>query len=269
MKEDLRLTTPEMAGFVANGYVRCDEIVPKDLCDRVIAEIQQGLYRRDHFENTGEPLHDQWPGMGMAAVLQLPRVKAVLESLVGAEPRYDHYAVHVSPAQNLRGQDVHQDAEYDVRRDAFDIQASFFFHDVPAEMGGTLLIPGSHFRRVRVGAIGRYQHIVGQVQTVCKAGTVVFWHQNLWHSGRGNSTDQLRYMFKLRVNPTVKQVRLWNVTEMEHRELRRIFEKRQPWNGNDERSETLNRIRFWRYLTGDPSWDCASWWSRIENVPSV
>jgi len=262
---DLRLTTSEMASFVTQGTVRCDEIVPPELCARVLEEMKGGAYGGDIFKNTGQLLTEQWPGSGMQAVLQVPKVRAVLESLVGPDPRYDHHAVHLSPAGNLRGQDIHQDAEYDVRCTAFDIQASFFFHDVTAAMGGTLFLPGSHYRRVRVSAIGRYQNIVGQEQTVCKAGTVVFWHHNLWHCGRGNNTDQTRYMFKLRVNARVKQERLFNYTELPVAELRKIFEVRHPFSGNDERTETLNRIRLWRYLTGDASWDCTSWWSRIEN----
>ncbi|MDX2051647.1 MAG: phytanoyl-CoA dioxygenase family protein [Polyangiaceae bacterium] len=262
---DLRLTTPEMAEFVTNGYVRLDEVVPADLCQRMLEEIASGRYSGDIFNGTGQLLSEQWVGLGMQSVLQVPRVRATIESLVGPDPRFDHYAVHVSPAQSLRGQDVHQDAEYDLRRRAFDIQASFFFHDVPAEMGGTLLVPGTHFRRVRESAINRYQNIVGQVQTVCKAGTVIFWHHNLWHSGRGNSTDRVRYMFKVRMNPRVKQEKLWNVTEMPPRELRRCLEKHHAWSGNDSRTEILNRIQMWRFLTGDPTYDCSSWWSRIEN----
>ncbi len=80
-----------------------------------------------------------------------------------------------------------------------------------------------------------------------------------------DKTDQTRYMFKLRVNTRVKQERLFNYTELSVIELRKVFETRHAFSGNDERTETLNRIRLWRSLTGDASWDCTSWWSRIEN----
>lgn len=72
-------------------------------------------------------------------------------------------------------------------------------------------------------------------------------------------------MFRLRVNARVKQERLFNYTELPVAELRKIFEVCHAFSGNDERTETLNRIRLWRYSTGDASWDSTSWWSRIQN----
>ena len=40
----------------------------------------------------------------------------------------------------------------------------------------------------------------------------------------------------------------------------------EPWHEDDTgRLEYLNRIRFWRYLTGDDSFDADYWATRIEN----
>ena len=77
----------------------------------------------------------------------------------------------------------------------------FFPEDTPLESGGTLLCRGTQFRRVHEAEIKRYQNIIGQVQAVCEAGTMFFWHTNIWHSARSNFTDRDRYMFKLRLNP--------------------------------------------------------------------
>lgn len=82
-------------------------------------------------------------------------------------------AAHRIGAHEERGPNLHQDAEFDPRFTSFDIQISIFFHDVPANMGGTLFVPGTHLRRVRERAPRRYHYVCGQKQTVCPAGTVV------------------------------------------------------------------------------------------------
>ena len=181
---------------------------------------------------------------------------AIIHSLVGPDPRYDHHAAHLTPAHTRKGANLHQDAEYDVRRNHFDIQISFFPEDTPAESGGTLFLPGSQFRRVYESTTRRYQDVLGQVQAICDAGTMFFWHTNVWHAARSNQTDRDRYMFKLRLNPTVRQQRLWNTADLDDPDTRTDIGKTLgghiPWHGQRHRIEVMNRIRLWRYLAGDP-----------------
>ena len=66
---------------------------------------------------------------------------------------------------------------------------------------------------------------------VCRAGTLAVVHHGIWHCGRQNRTDRVRYMFKIRLNPTVRQLRLW------------------------------------RFLTGDDNFDAHYWLTRLENMP--
>ena len=128
-------------------------------------------------------------------------------------------------------------------------------------------LPGSHFRRVHETQVGRYQHVKGMYQVVCKAGTVVAWHHNLWHGAQPNSTDDMRYMFKLRLNPTVKQQLLWNTDDLDDKGINQILFKGQPWYGQENRTEQFNRIRMWRFLTNNPTFDTALWYGRVENEP--
>ena len=44
----------------------------------------------------------------------------------------------------------------------FDIQFFYFAHDTPREMGGTMILPGSHYRRVCESDIARYQNFLEQ-----------------------------------------------------------------------------------------------------------
>jgi ectoine hydroxylase-related dioxygenase (phytanoyl-CoA dioxygenase family) len=196
--------------------------------------------------------------------VNLPRFAGAIESLVGPDPYFDHYCAHqVSPGE-IRHADLHQDAEFDTRFNAFDIQYSIFFHDVTKEMGGTLFVPGTHFRPVRVFGIRRYHHIMGSVPSVAKGGTVIFWHHNLWHSARSNRTDKLRTMFKTRLNPSVPQVQLWDTSDLQDPQIRSILSRGQPWMAHEQRAEIINRIKLWRALTGDPEYDITGWVTRAE-----
>lgn len=263
-----KLNNRQMVDFVSNGFIRMDEIIPEALCQEILEEVKSRKNRVIWAEKHESVYHAFDEASVLGKLLRLPRMQGTIESLVGANPRFDHFATHLTPARTRKRTDIHQDAQYDRRPYAFDIQISIFPTDTTEAMGGTLLVPGSHFRRVYVGDIRRYQNIVGQVQTVCKAGTVVFWHHNLWHAARSNQSDQDRYMLKLRINPSVKQERLWDTgSESDSPDMFDAMLKQQPWHGNDGRMEIMQRIKLWRYLTGDEHFDLKSWWTRIEADP--
>lgn len=266
--KDLKLNSLEMAQFVRDGFLRFDNLVPKELCEASHQEMISG--QLNGYKKVAAPFSDVWPTEAIGQVFRLPKVEAIIHSLVGPNPRYDHHAAHLTPANTRKGANLHQDAEYDIRALHFDIQVSFFPADTPLESGGTLFVPGSHFRRVHEADIKRYQNIVGQVQAVCKAGTMFFWHANTWHSARSNHTDKDRYMFKLRLNPTVRQQRLWNTDDIESPEIPKILSQSIPWHGQRNRIEIMNRIKLWRFLSGDNDFDTGSlWWTRVENEPDI
>lgn len=258
------LNSKQMAEFVNNGYYRIDNAVPLDLCEQVKHAFDNG--KAHTIGRRYSPISETWDPEGpIHKMMFLPRVQGLIESLVGPNPKFDHQAVHTKPPQSGHAQPLHQDAEYDVREQTFDIQLSFFVHDTPKQMGGTRFLPGSHFRQVHVDRIGRYQHIRGMFQVECKAGTVVAWHHNLWHGAQPNMTDDMRYMFKVRLNPTVRQQLLWNTEDLGDRQVMTNLFMPQPWFGQQDRIEIMNRIRFWRFLTNDPTFDFQMWYTRIEN----
>ena len=92
-------------------------------------------------------------------------------------------------------------------------------------------------------------------------------------------------MFKIRLNPAVRQTRLWDTTDLDESllEQRAIFWTRelpdpdhvhsilvaqQPWYEQDTgRLEILSRLRLWRYLLGDERADVDYWLTRVENEP--
>jgi hypothetical protein len=271
------LGSEQIAEFVANGFLRFDALVPGELNRACLEE----MVAADAADRAGEqPALGTGNRAGLAlaqcfresaairGLLALPSVRGIITSLLGPDPVYDHHAVHVrlpgEPSQQL-----HADAIIDTRLN-FDIQLMYFPHDVPADMGGTLLVPGSHLRRVNEHDIARYQNLLGQITYFGPAGSLLVLHHGLWHCGRRNSRESARYMFKLRLNPATDQVRRWAVEDLDDDSVRRavdaILRTRQPWyEASTGRLELVNRVALWRHLTGMPGFDLDYWVGRLEN----
>jgi hypothetical protein len=51
-------------------------------------------------------------------------------------------------------------------------------------------------------------------------------------------------------------------------DIQAILASREPWfEGAAGRLEVVNRIKLWRFLTGDDNADVHYWLTRIENMP--
>ena len=256
------LNTKQMAQFVAAGFLRFDELVPDEINRAACAEMETGVPRG----RAGAPLSELWTDAAIGRVVRLPQIQGIIYSLVGPDPLYDHHAVHTVDAHHEHGQIWHADAIIDTRLH-FDIQLFYFAHDTPREMGGTMFLPGSIYRRISESDIARYQNFLGQMPMVCKAGTVAVAHHGIWHCAQPNLTGRKRYMFKLRLNPTVRQKKLWNTDDIDDAEIPGLLNANHRWYGNEVRLEVVNRIKLWRFLTGDENYDVSYWLSRLENAP--
>jgi hypothetical protein len=269
-----RLTSRDMALFVAQGYLRFDGLIPGELCRAALSELSSGLQPTPYGASAdrpearwpGRPLGDLWldsPALG--PILRLPRVEGIIDGLLGPGALYDHHYAHVIPPRQPWSQPWHADAILDPRPFAFDIQLFFFFHDTPRECGGTMILPGSHLRRVNESDISRTQNFRGQLATVCGAGTLLVCHHGLWHCGQPNLTDQPRTMLKIRLGPAAPQVRRWDVGDAADPEVIRRLRFEHPWMGSAEaRLEIVNRIKLWRHLTGDEQFDVDHWLTRMQ-----
>lgn len=279
---ELLLTTNQMASFAARGFLRFDRLVPLALNQKVLAAFRAGPVARPV---AGAPLSTCYPpDSPLRELMHLPAIQGIVQSLVGPDPLFDHHAIHIRQPQEGKAQGLHGDSIIDTRLH-FDVQLMYFPHDTPWEMGGTLLLPGSQFRRINESDIARYQNFVGQIPMVCDAGTVLALHHGIWHCGRRNQTNRTRYMFKIRLNPRVRQRRLWNtedldtqmaadpVTSVHARDAQQetlysILARREAWYEYPVgRLEMVNRIKFWRFLTGNMQFDLGYWLTRLENEP--
>lgn len=259
------LNSVRMARFVAHGSLRLDAVVPPDMNDEALSVLADGVPPVRY----GTPLSQAYaPDSFTARLLEVPQVAGALRSLVGPEPLVDHHAVHMREPHGGEAQALHADAIIDVRPDAFDVQLMYYPQTVTLEMGGTLSVPGSHLRRINESDTGRYQNLRGQDRLVCPAGTVVFVHHGIWHGGRRNDSDTTRYMFKIRFNPTVRQQRLWDTSDLQDPQVRSELDVMFPWYEQATgRLERYNRTLLWRALTGEPDFDLDHWVTRVSNRP--
>lgn len=298
------LDSLQMASFVARGFLRFDAVVPDEINAQFLAEVGEiaephpgRKLRRTYGEllaqaqipetPAGGPLAGVYPqGSAIQRLLDLPLVKGAIQSLVGPDPIFDHHFLHVTfpPAYHADGENVsqhtHQDSTIDPAA-GFDLQIMYYPHQVTRPMGGTRFVPGTHLRRVSEVALGRYQNIRGQQHMVCEAGTLLLLHNGVWHGGGVNLADRTRTMFKIRMNPSVPQVRQWDMTTLpaqpnprpifyvkgpQPQTVESILMTPEPWFEQDTgRLEFVNRIKLWRHLTGDAAYDADHWMSRLEN----
>jgi hypothetical protein len=238
----------------------------------------------------GTPLAEAYlPGSALHRLLGLPIVAGAIESLLGDDPVFDHHFLHMTfpprfhEAASSRNvsQHTHQDSTIDPRQ-AFDLQIMYYPHTVTRRMGGTRFIPGTHLRKVSEVALGRYQNIRGQQHMVCEAGTLLFLHHGIWHGGGVNTSDETRTMFKIRMHASGSQVGRWDMSDLTNDRTQRpiffvkspsrpdtvaaILTTPEPWFEQDTgRLEYVNRIKLWRYVSGDPAYDADYWMTRLEN----
>jgi hypothetical protein len=292
--DDHRLTTIEMANFVADGYLRFDALVPDDLNERVIEELRalESVKLRqavgvpvdeagpDHPQSL-TPLSQCYPPPSLIGeLLRLPQVQGIVSSLVGDDPLFDHDFVHRLPAGSGYTQHLHVDAVIDDPTPSFDIQVFYYPVAVEPGCGGTRMVPGSHLRRTRAEGVSRYQHMLGEQQFSGPAGTLMVFHQGLWHAGQANPGGQDRWLYKIRLNPRVPQRRLWNCNDFDavHNDaadhtfahmrgdsVAHVLRRMHPWQkGHELRYEQMQRAKLWRYLSGDDRYDVDYYHTRIE-----
>lgn len=259
------LTSVEMAHFVSHGSIILESVVPDAMNQRAIGVFDAGIPGYPY----GTPLDTAFPvGTFVRELLELPTIAGAVHSLVGPDPVIDHHAVHIRPPRGGEAQNMHGDAILDTRVDAFDVQLMYYPRAVTLAQGGTLSVPGTHLRKINQTGIGRYQNLAGQTRLVCPAGTVALLHHGIWHGGRRNDSDDPRYMFKIRFNPTVRQLRLWNTDDIDDPGVLKELTARFGWtSANEGRLELVNRAKLWRVLTGDQLFDIDNYLTREQLRP--
>ena len=268
------LSNMDVAQFVDEGYLVLEGIIPEDLCAAAIAETREkedgDAYENIRVQRHHYPWSEALNDSVYKQIIDMPQVRGALESLCGSDPQFDHYRVHRTQPIKDKGfksfLHFHQDCVLDMRPLTFDVNVSIYPQAISKEMGGTMFLPGSQYRRMHNNNFYRYQHVRGSKQLMCKAGTVVLWHGNLWHSARPNISDSDRIMFLARFNPRVPQVRTWNMDNLDQEKVAELMLRGHAWMGGEHPLEWVNRIRQWRYMSGDHEFDFMGYAKRIHNA---
>lgn len=280
-----RLDTDQMASFVARGFVAFPGLIGDDLNQPAVEELESilatwGSDARPFAPSSGQRFDDIYPEpSAIGAVLRHPVVAGAVASLVGADAVFDHDFVHLRPAGDASQQKLHADAIVDPNT-AFDIQIFYFPHEIAEDGGGTGFVPGTHLRLVNETDVARYHHVAGERQWHGPAGSVLIFHHGMWHRGMPNPGAVRRLMYKIRLNPTAPQVRLWDLDGFDERQndaSDHVFAKfrndsvastlrgREPWLGEaDYRLQLVHRAALWRYLSGDAAFDVDWYQTRKE-----
>ena len=103
------LTAAQMAHFVTDGFLIVKDLVPDQLNEAVYRD-ERTLPRFKFWFNSDN----------IRAVFDQPRVKGIIQGLVGLNPVYDHSALHIVDAGHHEAQNWHADSIIDLRPLAFD-----------------------------------------------------------------------------------------------------------------------------------------------------
>ena len=71
-------------------------------------------------------------------------------------------------------------------------------------MGLLIVIPGAHFRQIDGLDIARCPRTSRARRSLLASPVSVALHHGLWHCGSRNSTDAVRYMVKIRLDPATR-----------------------------------------------------------------
>jgi hypothetical protein len=192
MSDDYRLNDIELATFVTNGYL---SIHLDDIPDvhRTIADAFSAL---DH--NPGDHVVDDVPEL--TQIMEHPRLAGAMKSILGENFEFNtHRHWHCKPPGSGY-MHWHQDGLNNRDHSISRCLALYYPEDVTADMGPTVIVPGTHFRNAPTDRMAHYFNIRGQVPMVVPAGTVAITHYDLWHGTCANTSSKQRHMMKFLAN---------------------------------------------------------------------
>lgn len=182
------LTDDQVMMFITRGYHIVEPDFPEGFNEAVCEQIK-GLSN-----NPGNGILDAVSLLG--DVYAHPAVRGALISLLGEDYRMNgHRHLHTNPPGS-RSQGWHQDGTNVRHHQVWTVLGMYYPHDVPGEMGPTVVMPGTHFRNAPTDRLQTYVNLKGQLPLTVKAGTVAITHYDLWHAATLNRTDRPRYMLK-------------------------------------------------------------------------
>ena len=245
-KEEL-LTDAQVLDFIAEGYYLVEPELPAGFNESVCAQIEKLE------ANPGNEILAQVPML--QEVYEHPRIRGALTSLLGADYQMDgHRHLHAN-GPGSRSQGWHQDGTNVRHHQVWCVLAMYYPHDVAADLGPTIIMPGTHLRNAPTDQLATYANIKGQVPLTVKAGTVAITHYDLWHAATRNETGRQRYMLKFLFN-RVSEPRTpsWNYNAATATETARTCIRKMvgvQGYSSDYYKEWELRTEMWEWIKGN------------------
>ncbi|NKB66923.1 MAG: hypothetical protein GKR89_07680 [Candidatus Latescibacteria bacterium] len=182
------MSDAEVARFVVNGY----HMVRPDFS----ADFNEGIARQLDVltDNPGDAITETVPDL--LEVLEHPAVTGVLISLLGADYQVQSHRHWHTKAPGAGHMQWHQDSTNNREKKINRFLGLYYPRKVTADMGPTVIVPGTQYRNAPTDRMATYTNIRGQVPLVVEAGTVAFTHYDIWHGTAANRTQQIRHMIK-------------------------------------------------------------------------
>jgi hypothetical protein len=224
------LSDAEVARFVTHGYHVVEPPLAAGLNESIAIKLD-GMTT-----NPGDAITDEIPELSQ--VLDHSAVKGVLISLLG--PGYEvkgHRHWHCKEPGSTHMQ-WHQDStnNRDISINRF--LGLYYPRDVTADMGPTVILPGTQFRNAPTDRMATYTNVKGQVPLMVKAGTVAFTHYDMWHATAANHSAVKRHMIKFLFGRTED-----NTQPTWHHQPESL-EVPHDWNARDKAEDVNNILSF-------------------------
>ncbi len=188
----LLLSDADVISFIIRGYLVLHPDLPSTFHAAVYDDITAVLAQPA--DNPGNAIYDLVPALRQ--VWTDPQVHGALISLLGTDYRMNaHRHCHVSPP-GMRSQSWHQDGVNKRHHQIRTVLGFYYPQEVTAELGPTVVLPGTHFRNAPTDQMATYANLRDQVLLTVPAGTVVLAHYDIWHAGTANEGTRTRYMCK-------------------------------------------------------------------------
>ena len=239
------LTDDEVITFIIRGYHVVEADFPAGLNEAIYEELGQLK------ENPGNGILDAVPKLHQ--VYDHPKVRGALISLIGENfEMHSHRHCHVNPP-GTRSQSWHQDGMNERHHQLQTVLAMYYPQDVTADLGPTVLMPGTHFRNAPTDRMATYANFREQVILTVKAGTVAITHYDIWHAAIANHGDRTRYMLKfLFERGDEPAAPSWNHDPEKAATLQRrfTFERACACSQSDHYKERALRQEMWDHIVG-------------------
>jgi hypothetical protein len=182
------LNDDQIVTFIIRGYHLVETDLGQGFNEAVYEELGQLQ------TNPGDAIVERVPKL--QRVFDHPPVRGALISLLGEDMSMNRHRSCRVNLPGTRSQSWHQDGLNQRHHQIKTVLAMYYPQEVTADMGPTVLMPGTHFRNAPTDRMATYADFREQVVLTVPAGTVAITHYDIWHAASANRSDRVRYMLK-------------------------------------------------------------------------